>query len=91
MLNLLVIYAHWCPICNMMLPLVEEVESDYKEQICIRRVDVEQNPEVYEEYGIQIVPTFILYANQIEVARMAGMISERIFRERIEYLMKGEE
>lgn len=81
--ELLVIYAHWCPICNMMMPLVEEIEADYAGKIQVTWLDVEEHPEVYEEYKIQIVPTFIIFREQRELARMSGMIGEQILRDRI--------
>ena len=85
MLEMIVVFAHWCPTCNMMLPIVEEVDADYTGKIQMNWIDVEQHPEVIEEYEIQIVPTFIMRREQKEVARMAGMIGENVLRERIEH------
>lgn len=85
MLEMIVVFAHWCPTCNMMLPIVEEVEADYAGKIQMNWIDVEQHPEVIEEYEIQIVPTFIIRREQKEVTRMAGMIGEKILRERIDH------
>ena len=89
-IEMLTLYAHWCPVCNMMLPLVEEIEKDFKGDIQFRRLDVETDENVYKLYDIQIVPTFIFYRNNREVMRMAGMIGEKFFRERLEKLVKGE-
>ena len=82
--KMLVLYAHWCPKCNMMMPLVDEIENHYGEGLQVVRVDVEKEPEKMEEYGAEIVPTFILYQDDIEVGRMAGMIGEEAFYKRLE-------
>lgn len=84
MLEMIVVFAHWCPTCNMMLPIVEEIESDYVDKLRMTWIDVDKSPEVIEQYEIQIVPTFILMREQKEVARMAGMIGENVLRKRID-------
>ena len=81
--QLLVIYAHWCPVCNMMMPIVEEMEADNLERLQVTKIDVDTQPDVYEIYGIQTIPTFIIYRKQQEVGRMSGMIGEEILKERV--------
>ena len=83
MLEMIIIFAHWCPVCNMMLPVAEEIEADYKGQLKVTWIDAEEHPELLEVYEIQIVPTFILQREGNEIARMAGMIGEDILRARI--------
>lgn len=85
MLEMIVVFAHWCPTCNMMLPVIEEIESDYVDKVKMTWIEIDKHPEVIEKYGIEIVPTFILFREQMEVARMAGMIGENILRKRIEH------
>ena len=84
MLEIIVIFAHWCPTCSMMMPIVEELEADYVDKVKIIWIEADKHPEAIEQYEIQIVPTFIFMREQKEVARMAGMIGENILRERIE-------
>lgn len=84
MLEMIVVFAHWCPICNMMLPIVEEIETEYLERVKVIWIEFDKHPEVVEQYKIEIVPTFIILRENIEVARMAGMIGENILRKRIE-------
>ena len=86
MLEMIIVYAHWCPICNMMRPIAEEIEQDYADKIHVEWIDIEKHPDVIEKYGIQIVPTFILMKEKKEMGRMAGMIGEDVLRERIETL-----
>ena len=83
MLEMIVIFAHWCPICNMMLPVAEEIEADYAGKLTVTWIDAEEHPEALESYEIQIVPTFILQCEGREIARMAGMIGEQVLKERI--------
>ena len=82
--TLIVLFAHWCPKCNMMMPVVDEIEEVYKEQLEVARIDIEKETEIAKDYSIQIVPTFVIMKQGNEVMRMAGIIGEEILKKRIE-------
>ena len=82
--TLIVLFAHWCPKCNMMMPVVDEIEEVYKEQLEVVRIDIEKETEIAKDYSIQIVPTFVIMKQGNEVMRMAGSIGEEILKKRIE-------
>ena len=82
--TLIVLFAHWCPKCNMMMPVVDEIEEVYKEQLEVVRIDIEKETEIAKDYSIQIVPTFVIMKQGNEVMRMAGIIGEEIRKKRIE-------
>ena len=82
--TLIVLFAHWCPKCNMMMPVVDEIEEVYKEQLEVVRIDIEKETEIAKDYRIQIVPTFVIMKQGNEVMRMAGIIGEEILKKRIE-------
>lgn len=82
--TLIVLFAHWCPKCNMMMPVVDEIEQVYKEQLEVVRIDIEKETEIAKDYSIQIVPTFVIMKQGNEVMRMAGIIGEEILKKRIE-------
>ena len=82
--TLIVLFAHWCPTCNMMMPVVDEIEEVYKEQLEVVRIDIEKETEIAKDYSIQIVPTFVIMKQGNEVMRMAGIIGEEILKKRIE-------
>ena len=81
---LIVLFAHWCPKCSMMMPVVDEIEQTYKDQLKVVRVDIEKESELAKDYGIQVVPTFVIMKENEEVVRMAGIIGEKILKERID-------
>ena len=82
--TLIVLFAHWGPKCNMMMPVVDEIEEVYKEQLEVVRIDIEKETEIAKDYSIQIVPTFVIMKQGNEVMRMAGIIGEEILKKRIE-------
>ena len=82
-MQVIVVYARWCPICNMMKPMLEEVFEDFETMLEVDWVDVDAHPEAYEQYEVEVIPTLICYCEGDEVMRMAGLIGERNLRERI--------
>ncbi len=86
--TLIVLFAHWCPKCNMMMPVVDEIEEVYKEQLEVVRIDIEKETEIAKDYSIQIVPTFVIMKQGNEVMRMAGIIGEEILKKRIEAVIE---
>ena len=88
--KMIVLFAHWCPKCNMMMPIVDEVEAYYGEKLQVVRIDVVKEPEKMEEYEAEIVPTFILFREEHEVGRMAGMLGEKTVYERINSVLSNE-
>lgn len=86
--TLIVLFAHWCPKCNMMMPVVDEIEEVYKEQLEVVRTDIEKETEIAKDYSIQIVPTFVIMKQGNEVMRMAGIIGEEILKKRIETVIE---
>ena len=73
----------------MMMALVDEMEIKYGDRLQIVRLEVEEDSDIMEKYQAEIVPTFLFYKDDIEVGRMAGMIGEKTFYERVEFFLKA--
>lgn len=63
--------ADWCQPCKKTRPIVEELN---REQTIagFQIIDVDDNPELVKTFGIQSVPTFILFENEQEKNRIIG-------------------
>ena len=55
-------WAPWCGPCKMMSPVLEEIASS-QTAVKICKVNVDDNPELAEKYGIMSIPNFILFKN----------------------------
>ncbi len=82
--EMIVLFVHWCPICNMMMPVVEAIETQYQERLTVIRIDVEREPLSMEVFEAEIVPTFIFRKDGWEIGRMSGLISEDVVCTRVE-------
>lgn len=86
--KLIVLYSRWCPKCNMMMPVVDEIEELYQGRVSVIRIDIEKETKRAKDYGIQIVPTFVIIEEEKEIARMAGMIGEETLKRRLDAIME---
>ncbi len=65
-------YASWCPHCQRMIPVVEQVKQLLGEQVPVYQFDIDKEPKASDEAGVQSVPTFIVYRNGREMWRQSG-------------------
>ena len=76
-------YADWCGPCKMVGPVLEEISKDYTD-IKFVKVNVDDNPEIAQQYGIMSIPTMIGFKNGKKVASSLGFMP----REELEAVVK---
>ena len=64
-------WATWCGPCRMMAPAVEEV-SNNMDELKVVKMDVDQNPVTANMYGIQSIPTLILFKDGEPLGKLVG-------------------
>lgn len=70
-------YATWCVPCKQISPIFDELALEYKDQLNFLRVDVDQQPEIAQEYDVKSMPTFVfLDADGKEIDRIVGSFPE---------------
>ena len=65
-------WAPWCGPCKMMLPIVDELAAEYDGRVLIGKLNVDENPDTCEEYGIMNNPTMLFFKNGELVNRHNG-------------------
>jgi thioredoxin 1 len=65
-------YADWCGPCKMMTPVIKEIAQDMSGKMKVIKIDTDKNPAVSSQYGIQGIPTFILFKNGKILWRQSG-------------------
>jgi thioredoxin 1 len=64
-------FATWCGPCKMIAPKLEEMSKKYPGVIVVK-VDVDEAQDIAEKYGIQAMPTFMVFKNGSKVGEMVG-------------------
>jgi len=64
-------FAAWCPPCKMLSPILEEIAGE-NQNYRIYKLNIDENMELAQEFGVMSVPTMILFDNGKEFDRMIG-------------------
>ncbi|MCB1201871.1 MAG: thioredoxin [Leptospiraceae bacterium] len=67
-------YADWCGPCKMLKPILEEVAKDWSGKAKVIKVDTDAQQHLAMKYGIQGIPTLILFKHGKEVHRTSGVL-----------------
>ena len=68
-------FATWCQPCKMMHPVLEQVKEALGDKGRIIKVDVDKYGQTAAQYGIQAVPTLMLFRKGQTLWRQSGMMS----------------
>jgi len=67
-------WAEWCMPCRTMAPVLEQLSHSHSERVKVVKVNVDKNPAAAERYGVQGIPTLILFEKGREVWRHVGAL-----------------
>lgn len=67
-------WAVWCGPCRMLAPVLEELDG--REDFKIVKVDVDAEPALATRFGIESIPTLLLFRNGQLVNRSVGLVSQ---------------
>lgn len=65
-------WATWCGPCKMVSPIMEQLAQEFSDKLVVAKVNVDEEPELTERFGIQSIPTVILLKNGEPVVTEVG-------------------
>jgi thioredoxin 1 len=69
-------WAEWCHPCKMLAPTVENVAQQYEGKAKVVKLNVDDNNQTAQRYGIKGIPTLILFKGGAEADRVVGATSK---------------
>ncbi|HEX2666841.1 MAG TPA: thioredoxin TrxA [Gammaproteobacteria bacterium] len=69
-------WAEWCGPCKMIAPILDEIAGDYQGKLKIAKVNVDENQQVTQKYGIRSIPTLMIFKGGSVQAQKVGAMSK---------------
>jgi thioredoxin 1 len=66
-------WAPWCGPCRMLAPILEEAAVEVGDAIRVAKLNTDEDPKWAMQYGIQGIPTLIVFKNGQPVDRVIGL------------------
>jgi len=65
-------HADWCGPCKKQDPIIDDLEEEHPD-VTFEKVDVDESPDVAQEYGVRSVPTIVVEKNGEVVEKFIGL------------------
>ncbi len=73
-------WAQWCGPCQMVGPVIDELATEYQGKVKVGKVDVDTAGDLAGRYGVQNIPTVVLFDKGQAVERLVGARSKRDYK-----------
>lgn len=80
--------ALWCMPCKQLSPIINDLETEYKDKIVIGKVDVDENNDITVEYNIRNIPALLFFKDGKLVDKIIGSKPKADIVEKLENLLK---
>jgi len=77
-------WAEWCGPCKMIAPLLDEMAVEYADRMAVMKLNIDENPNVPQKFGIRSIPTLMLFKDGNVHAQKLGAMSKSQLTEFLE-------
>lgn len=67
-------WAAWCGPCRMIAPILEDLAREFAGRVVVAKLDVDRNPETPMRFGVQGIPTLLVFKDGQLVDRVVGYV-----------------
>ena len=80
-------WDEWCGPCRMMAPVLEQLAGELEGRVSFAKLNVDENPELSVEYGVEGIPTLVVFGQGEEVGRIVGFAPKAHILHRLEEIL----
>ncbi len=77
-------WAEWCGPCKMIAPILDDVAGEYADRLAIKKLNIDENPNIAQKFGIRSIPTLMLFKDGAVHAQKLGAMSKSQLTEFLE-------
>jgi len=76
-------WAEWCGPCRLQAPIIDEIAKDFSEKAKVGKLEVDQNPEMAQKYGVMSIPMVALFKGGEVVWQGVGLQQKKQLEEEL--------
>ena len=80
-------WAPWCGPCRMVAPILDQLASEYVGRVKIAKLNTDENPATASGYGIQSIPTMLIFKNGKQIDRVVGALPKHEIERRLKAVL----
>jgi len=80
-------WATWCGPCRQIAPIVEDLADEFEGRAKVGKVDVDENPQTAQEYGVRSIPTLLFFKDGEVQETLVGASGKKPLKETLEELV----
>ena len=80
-------WAPWCMPCRMLAPTIEKLAEENVGKLKVCKLNTDENQNIAAKYGIQGIPTLIVFKEGKEVGRTVGVMSKEKLQEKLDPIL----
>ena len=72
-------WAEWCGPCKMIAPVLDEIATDYAGKLTVAKLNIDENPETPQHFGVRGIPTLMLFKNgEVEATKVGALTKSQL-------------
>ncbi len=82
-------WAEWCGPCKMLGPVIERIAQANDGKVVVGKMNVDENPETPQHYGIQGIPALLIFKNGDLTSQLVGYQSQENIQKAIDEVINS--